>query len=377
MHSKRLSTVKWSLVNDLCRIIGFGSIVKFQEFFESPGTLVGDKSEVINILGVGGSTAVASFPKNFSEWQGRASASLSKWRTMKEAHVSRLRALAKDFHSSHSTAYEASSALEEVDMVGKVHIQGEDALFGTPQLRHLFQTFTGRSTAPAPLSESSDIGSLELEGDTSLITLARCDAYVCTWLCILVRGAELPKKRHPSAYNSLLHCLIPQALQGILNTCRRIFEKDSSSVNELRVPFRFSTLKDACDKNNVHLDQVPRLDPNGSEFKGIARILDEDQRVCNTLPSSWHEADFYLEKKRVNTVHFYDEDDDRSYCVLRAAFVKKHICSWIGDVRDAFIGTLQAEDGLSFEPLSQENACDRTDSPVEEETRNESARRLL
>ena len=72
-------------------------------------------------------------------------------------------------------------------------------------------------------------------------------------------------------------------------------------------------------------------------------------------------------------IHFYDEKDSRSYCVLRPAFVKAKICSWIGDVRDAFIEGLEADDELLFQPLSEDNASAMRESLEGEQIGGEAA----
>lgn len=359
LYNKRLSSVKLAIVSDLCRISGFGSISKFQEFFESSRVAVADKERVVDILGIGGDKGFLDFPKSYCQWKARTSASLSKWRTVDVEDLRELRELARAFHLSHSDAYVASAALGEIEEVGGVSVQGKDIFFGTPQHRKLFQTFTGRTPVVVSGVESQSQARHEkheeIEGDTSVITLARCDAYVSTWLCIIVRSAEIPKKRHPSFYNCLLRSLIPEAVMSILQTCLDVFKKDSSSTTELSVPFTFSSLKEACDTCDVDPEKVGDLDPGGAQYASIAEYLDGERLVHNTMPSSWHELDFYLGKRRVHTLHYYDKDDCRSYCVLNPTFVRNNICCWIGDVRDVFLGTLDDDNAMQFRSITDKD----------------------
>ena len=53
--------------------------------------------------------------------------------------------------------------------------------------------------------------------------------------------------------------------------------------------------------------------------------------------------------------------------------MKAKICSWIGDVRDAFIGSLEADDELLFQPLSQDNASAMRESLEGEQIGGEAA----
>lgn len=55
-------------------------------------------------------------------------------------------------------------------------------------------------------------------------------------------------------------------------------------------------------------------------------------------------------------MHFYDNEDGADYCVLKHEFVTEHICCWMGEVRDAFVGVLQYKTN-EFIPLTAENEC--------------------
>lgn len=344
MHSKRLSTVKNEVNSALAKVLGFGSIAKFQTFFSSKTIPSEEKSEVVNILGMGGDAQLAHFPRNFSEWSARPSASLSAWRTMKQDVLDRVRVLAENFHASHSDAHEQTKARAEITAIKDLHVQGADIFFGTAQMRQLFTTFSGRSLVVVVDGGDSPHPYQEIEGDTSVITLARLDAHVSTWLCALVRGAELDK-RHPSHFGAITEFLLPPAVDGILKTCRKVLQNDSSCSTELCLPFKFSSAVKALATENLDMGDVADLDRTGAPYKAVCTVLDNEMSSHDTLMhSSAHHLDYYRASSRPNTIHFFDAEDKKSYCVLKAAFVKSRICSWIGDVHDVFVGIADDED---------------------------------
>ena len=325
-----------------------------------------DKDQVIKLLGIGGDQMLLDFPKNHKQWASRATASFSRWRTMSQDDVGIVRGIAKDFHADdrQSNRYERASAVADIALVGSLHTTGKDILFTTGQQRQLFQTFTGRSAVTLQGGDSTSPSYRQIEGDTSIITLARCDAYVATWLCVLVRGAELPKVRHSSSYNVLSQSLVPYAVCDILGVCREELTRHPSSVDELLVPYKYSSFYDAQRRSgNVNDSDATELEDDAA----VAKILDAERNVDGvTLPhSSVHKLDFYLCDVRESTVHFYDDSDEKNYCVLTAEFVRKEICSWIGDVRDVFVGTLDNDDAVHFRPLTGADTCVLTPVPVE------------
>ena len=353
MHATRLSDVKLKLVRDLCKVLGFGTIARFQAFFGSETVPIIDKTLVIDALGIGGDADLKQVPKNHKEWLARPSASFDKWRRISEADVAKVRVVAARFHESEGTAVQQITFAAESEMVGTVEVDGVDLLFGTGQHRYLFQTFAGRACVPV----GGGVSGSHMLGDTSVISLARCDAYVSTWLCILVKGAEMSrgdnkKKRHPSCYNNLLDCLIAPAVVSILGFCLDIFKQEPSSENELRVPFSNSSLTKELRHVGINHGELLDLAEEHPHRVAVGKALDDEQIGKDTEDHHWHQFDYYLESKRQHTLHYYDHEDKRDYCLLKPSYVKSSICCWIGDVRDVFLGKNEDKGALEFTPVT-------------------------
>jgi len=372
-HSSRLTKVKYRLFFDFCKVLGFYNGTYFRDFFKSVLVETADKSEVLTILGVGGDPKGSGRPKTLADWKQRPTASLSKWRTMTDSNLKRVRELARKFMLSQKTPREASKAYEAAEDASKFIIQGKDIFFGTGELRQLYVSFAARSSVVVPDADIMDPNApRKLRGDTSIITLARIDAYVGTSLSQLLAQVELNVSNDTTTHNTLARPLISQALTNILSACRTVFEESPAhvaslsapdvpstgqhAVNELRVPFRFSSLRTACDANSIEVDSIGRQDRGSEAYQNVSMFLDNQRAESDHLPnSSWHELDYYLSKRRLQTKHFYDNDDNRSYCVANPGFVEANICSWIGDVQDVFLGILEDDDALEFREMTEKD----------------------
>lgn len=215
LHNKRLSNVKTALVRGVCEMLGFESATNFNEFLHSSIVLEADRSYVLSVLGCGGNKSPGEYPKTYEDWSSRDTASFSKWRTMTPATLKQMRVIGQQFLDSanivSSPRLHAKKGLE---------VAGTDILFNTPMAREIYCTFMNRNTLPcntndksqgnpsvpkAPVvtgkssgakdeAEAEESGPRYAQGDSSVLTLARADAYIAAWLTIIAECGKSSRK---------------------------------------------------------------------------------------------------------------------------------------------------------------------------------------
>lgn len=192
----------------------------------------------------------------------------------------------------------------------------------------------------------------ELPGDASVLTLARLDAWMATnvLMSLLALPDETGRKRSDSAandddvkvtntmgkvrnttHNDMFEILLPRAIEGVLGEIRAKVEE--AEPDELWMPFDWKRAKE----------------------------LEAEPRALNELTSSkttvfgdkGHRGDLHSQAWRTITSSHLNPFDDRHYVVALPSFISTHVCSWIGEVKDAFIGVSDGE--LEYVPITSEN----------------------
>lgn len=413
LHLRRLSTVKSSLRDNVLKAVGFGSLKAFTMFFAPNRVWLRDQKTVKNLMGIGGDPNLEGLPSSYRSWKKGANHSLSKWRTIQPSDIVRIREIVHRFVTSTMVGEEDVSSSKVT--APSLHVQGPDIFFGSDELRHVFAGWMGRVAEYLPNSAGADPSPRNntnlpqrqtqgqeqerednsealpgaVRGDTSVLTIARADAYMSAWLALNVRAAELrrPDERHSKRmvqtimYNKLCQELLPHAAVGVMMECRNEMERlencnmvpvDNSEDDlerpsgrdaaaqmsqwnlEMRVPFSMQALTRACISVNVERTSLEKLGNShtSSDRQKFADVRSSVGRDPTTRISfSHHGLDYYMRRARKCTLHFHDADDRADYIVLKAQYVRKHICSWIGDVRDAFVGCLDAAAG-KFEEIA-------------------------
>ena len=197
--------------------------------------------------------------------------------------------------------------------------------------------------------------------DVSILTLARLDAWMfCESLMALrdivppkAPGAEGGKKAKKGRgrnaedmdeddddvdvddntgpgrntfHNSLFEIVFPQAIEGVLREVRNVVRKVRK--DELCLPF----------------------DPDMPDGMSVD---DFDKDVNSKTPCEGpegHGGDIHSQLWRRHTSSHLSPFDNRHYVVALPSFIKKHVCCWMGCVRDAFIGVHVS--GTTYDPIT-------------------------
>ena len=216
IFNRSLSNVKGALIKTFLRVLGFGcsrgSPTHFTNFFLPDPERTEAQQFLIEVLGIGGSTSTGKVPDTYATWAVAPHHSLSKWRTVSPGDVKKIRAAVHEFLSSTGGSKKPLSAAEvqEADSpASTLHVDGTDILFATGEMRYVFNTWMGRCTEPfsdaarargsaGVTADGTGDGDEEpcpraVLGDTSIITVARADAYISAWLATTVRARMLQK----------------------------------------------------------------------------------------------------------------------------------------------------------------------------------------
>lgn len=198
------------------------------------------------------------------------------------------------------------------------------------------------------------------EGDTSILTLARLDAWMfCQCLMGLVdivpppgpdgkagKKARGKKKKEDDGsddevddcsgptrntfHNALFEIVFPAAVEGVLAEVRNIVK--SVHPNELLMPF------DPAMPDGLPADEFDKHESSKTPCEG----------------PEGHGGDIHSQLWRRGTSSHLSPYDTRHYVVARPSFIREHVCFWLGYVRDAFVGV--CDSGTQYVPLTRDNA---------------------
>ena len=207
--------------------------------------------------------------------------------------------------------------------------------------------------------------------DASVLTLARLDAWMFCECLMALRdivppkapgggsGKKPSKGRGKSAqdkeesdddvdvddntgpsrntfHNSLFEIVFPRAIEGVLREVRNVVGKVRK--DELFLPF----------------------DPDLPDGMTVEEFDNDVNSKTPCEGPEGHEGDIHSQKWRRYTSSHLSPYDKRHYVVALPSFIKKHVCFWIGSVRDAFIG-VHVSGTTMYDPITA-HALDASDS---------------
>lgn len=189
------------------------------------------------------------------------------------------------------------------------------------------------------------------EDRCSVLELAKLDAWISTWL-ELTRDFLLNKEDQKAGgyrnkkFNVRFFQLLPRALGAILLLCRDEVQKRSPV--ELRKPFNYEERMKCVEQGDV------------SKYDDHADMeLEVEPEV--------HNGDIFNRNGRKYTKAFNHPNNRFDYVALSPEFFKSHICSWMGDIIDCYVGKCHSHE-MSYEPIdANEVAAWSQWSIVEEE----------
>jgi hypothetical protein len=217
---------------------------------------------------------------------------------------------------------------------------GVDNLFATEGGREVYVGWSGRQR---------EVATGATLGDTSILPPARLDAWIGTRcilmsvtassaLAVLVEAADdnsvngreavagvLGKGGDAnSRFSEVFASLLPEAVIALQTKARNVVE--SLSPAELR---RSCTFVQACAGTEMQSERdLPDMHKNSTRQLPLSFECPPQGRAC-----AGGDVDVALSS----------EGEDIDYVVLTAAAFSAHICFWIGDVRDAYVGVCKGD----------------------------------
>ena len=198
----------------------------------------------------------------------------------------------------------------------------------------------------------------EFTGDASILTLARLDAWMSAQIILAMRpvpvavksdeatdedcGEDGPKEDGAKGggfsqnhdHNLMYEMLLPRAIEGVLDQIRDAVSK--VRPDELYMPFDYDEA--------AALGDDP--EPEAMDATPSCRAT-----VWGTGTSEGHEGDLHGQGWREVTSSHYSPFDKMHYVVALPSFISCHVCSWIGEVRDGFVGVNDGSQVL-YEPIT-------------------------
>ena len=224
-----------------------------------------------------------------------------------------------------------------------------------------------------------------ISGDASLLELARLDAWMAAAVIMSLRptigkekdgeeadtdeeeqdeeeeggarDASLAGVTQNHYHNSLFELLLPRAIEGVLGEVRTKVRE--VRPDELFMPFDF---KEAA--------ALPR-DIDGNIDPAALDELEHSLTPCvNKGEMKGHGGDLHAQGWRQITSSHHspfegNHRDGRDYVVATPSFIREHVCSWMGDVRDAFVGV--CGEGREYLPIT----APRVEEEVPQQPRGE------
>ena len=228
---------------------------------------------------------------------------------------------------------------------------GVDILFNNTPARNCYRSWAKLDKICPPGSEAC--------GEVSILTLARLDAWICTSMIMALRdkktepdqatpvesgdgsaenedakkGANLAGSTKNSIHNTMFTVLLPRAIEGVLSQFREGVQK--VRPQELFMPFDYDEAAKMVGKDDKVDDEA--LDALASS------------KTTSQGPEG-HGGNLHAQAWRHITSSHLSPFDELNYVVVLPSFVRSHVCGWIGDVRDAFVGV--CDTGNEYVPIT-------------------------
>ena len=241
--------------------------------------------------------------------------------------------------------------------------------------------------------KNGDITSFQrITGDNSILELARLDAWIAAAILMNTREKEAPEKAknkatdpkkpksNPKAkakaddgeeedadgtggasrnhyHNAVFEVLLPRAIEGVLAEVRaKVQEKRPM---ELHMPFSFAEASD------LQLGEDGTLDVDALDALPSSKTT-----VHDTEDGIGHSGDLHAQGWRQITSSHMSPFDSLHYVVATPSFFREHVCAWMGDVRDAFVG--KCSGGNEYLPITATDSARAMDKHEEADTPEES-----
>ena len=192
-----------------------------------------------------------------------------------------------------------------------------------------------------------------INGDASLLELARLDAWMAASIVMSLRttgiedddeeeeeeeegkkgGARdgsLAGSTQNHYHNVIFELLLPRAIEGVLGEVRA--KVHEVRPDELFMPFDFDAA--AALPRNIE----GNIDPAALDE------LETSVTTCvNKGEMTGHGGDLHAQGwRQITSSHHSPFEGNhrggRDYVLATSSFIREHVCSWMGDVRDAFVG---------------------------------------
>ena len=220
------------------------------------------------------------------------------------------------------------------------HENTKDVLFKNGYARRSFVLWAGR--------QLGDDGALT--GDTSLLSLARLDAWVVAYLivtrrlaweanlnsetqrestedgrareviCSGIRPLSTAGTARNSFHNTLFERLLPIAIEGVLQEVRQVVLEELP--DEVHMPFDFDAAQNMDAEEDIDRHPASRTPCSGPRG---------------------HNGELHNQAWRQGTSSHHSPFDGQDYVLATPKFVHDNACWWLGDVRDAFIGVCKPD----------------------------------
>ena len=177
---------------------------------------------------------------------------------------------------------------------------------------------------------------------TSVMELARLDAYLYAWMEViqeLIEKGEVRKvgglrnKRFTDRFNKYL----PLAVEDILKVCRDTLKE--VRLEELSKPYDYEKREQA-------------IALRGRDDEGYISLRDS----TNIVSEQEHRGDIFNRHGRRHTSAFVNPVNKLDYVAITPRFFKSHICCWIGDVLDCYVGRCTSAE-VKYEPITYDDEC--------------------
>ena len=229
----------------------------------------------------------------------------------------------------------------------------KDVLFRNGFARRCFVLWSGRQ-----LGEDG-----HLEGETSILSLARLDAWITAYLIVTRRlaweacvdsesqrdNSEVNGAREGSNtgtrplrtagtarnsfHNTLFERLLPIAIEGVLQEIRQVVFEEFPK--ELHMPFDFDAAQELGIEAEIDAHPASYTPCSGPEG---------------------HHGELHHQAWRHATSSHRSPFDGQDYVLATSEFIQEHVCWWVGSVMDAFVGVCKSHKN-DYEPVSCGDSC--------------------